>query len=175
MVDSSVPTTGETSRRGFLKWVSGVLSVLGGLILGVPFLADLVGPAFRKQTHHFARVTRVSSLTVGKPEDVSFADVKQDAYIEEHTVRNVWATKHSAEQVTVFSPICPHLGCRYDWQPQTRHFVCPCHGSVFALDGKVLAGPAPRSLDTLPKKIEQGELLVEWQRFEVGIPEKIVV
>jgi menaquinol-cytochrome c reductase iron-sulfur subunit len=117
----------------------------------------------------------VSSLPPGRPVDVSYADLQEDAYVQERTVRSVWATKHSETDVTVFSPICPHLGCRYAWQPQNRRFVCPCHGSVFAPDGRVLAGPAPRPLDTLPGRVEKGELLVEWERFEVGVPEKIVV
>jgi Rieske Fe-S protein len=165
----------EVPRRGFLAVASGVLSLVGGLILGVPLLVSLIGPALRKRAHHFARVTGLSSLPKGRPVDVSYADVKQDAYIAEHAVRNVWITKHSDRNVTVFSPICPHLGCRYAWEPQKREFICPCHGSVFAPDGKVLAGPAPRPLDTLPTRVDHGELLVEWQRFEVGVPEKIVV
>ena len=33
----------------------------------------------------------------------------------------------------------------------------------------------PRPLDTLPTKIEKGELFVEWETFKVGIPEKILV
>jgi nitrite reductase/ring-hydroxylating ferredoxin subunit len=33
---------------------------------------------------------------------------------------------------------------------------CPCHGSVYAADGRVLSGPAPRSLDTLPMQVQGG-------------------
>ena len=35
------------------------------------------------------------------------------------------------------------------------------------------AGPAPRPLDTLPEKVENGELWVEWERFKLGIHEKV--
>jgi menaquinol-cytochrome c reductase iron-sulfur subunit len=174
MSQASAPSD-EAPRRRFLAVASGVLSLVSGLILGVPLLVSLVGPALRRRAHHFARVTGLSSLPAGRPVDVSYADVKEDAYIKENAVRNVWVTKHADGDVTVFSPICPHLGCRYAWRPQRRKFVCPCHGSVFAPDGKVLAGPAPRPLDTLPARVDQGELLVEWQRFEVGVPKKTVV
>ena len=50
-------------------------------------------------------------------------------------------------EVTAYSPICPHLGCHYyDWNPQSKTFVCPCHGSVYSIHGKILGGPAPRPL-----------------------------
>jgi menaquinol-cytochrome c reductase iron-sulfur subunit len=95
--------------------------------------------------------------------------------LRETVLRTVWVVKHSASEVTVFSPICPHLGCQYDWHAPQHEFICPCHGSVFAPDGNVLAGPAPRPLDTLPQEIKQGVLSVEWERFALGIPEKIAV
>ena len=32
----------------------------------------------------------------------------------------------------VFSPICPHLGCKYAWNDAQNKFLCPCHGSVYS-------------------------------------------
>ena len=37
--------------------------------------------------------------------------------------------------------------------------VCPCHGSEFDLNGKVIKGPANRNLNTLPYKIE-GDIVI---------------
>ena len=84
-----------------------------------------------------------------------------------------WVIKQSEAEVTVFSPICTHLGCHYDWYSQAKKFICPCHGSVFSMEGKVLGGPAPRALDTLPYKIENGDLYIQWELFRVGIPQKV--
>ncbi len=39
--------------------------------------------------------------------------------------------------------------------------------------GKVIGGPAPRPLDTLPYKIENGELYVQWKLYKAGIPQKL--
>jgi quinol-cytochrome oxidoreductase complex cytochrome b subunit len=39
--------------------------------------------------------------------------------------------------------------------------------------GNVLGGPSPRPLDTLPGKIEDGILYVQWEQFRVGAPEKV--
>jgi len=39
------------------------------------------------------------------------------------------------------STVCTHLGCIVSHDP-VKGFECPCHGSVFAPDGKVTKGPA---------------------------------
>lgn len=163
------------SRRNFLEISIAALAALSGLVLGLPMIGYLIGPALKTKVGHFAKVINVSALQKSTPTDLNFADQKVDAFIQETTLRSVWAVKNTDADVTVFSPICPHLGCRYDWESQSDHFVCPCHGSVFSKDGKVLAGPAPRPLDTLPTKIENGDLYVEWERFKVGTSQKVKV
>jgi menaquinol-cytochrome c reductase iron-sulfur subunit len=97
----------------------------------------------------------------------------EDAYVRETVTHEVWVIKHSLSELTVFSPICPHLGCHYNWHPDENEFICPCHGSVYAVTGKVLGGPAPRGLDSLSWKLEKDRLFVEWETFKVGIPQKI--
>lgn len=37
---------------------------------------------------------------------------------------------------------CPHLGCALKWNAQERTWDCPCHGSRFTADGKLLDNPA---------------------------------
>ena len=41
---------------------------------------------------------------------------------------------------------CPHLGCALKWNPTERSWDCPCHGSRFTEDGKVLENPANGNL-----------------------------
>jgi len=45
--------------------------------------------------------------------------------------------------------------------------------SVFALDGAVLSGPAPRPLDALDVRVENGRLFVLPQEFKAGVATKI--
>lgn len=165
----------QVNRRGFLKQASLALSGVIAVALGWPLVGALAGPIYRRQRLDFAKVKPVGTLPDGEPMELSFPQIVQDAYLRKTVHRNVWVVKHSATDVTVFSPICPHLGCRYDWFPALQHFVCPCHGSVFSIAGTVLGGPAPRPLDTLKHHITDGELYVEWERFQSGIARKVRV
>ena len=42
--------------------------------------------------------------------------------------------------------VCTHLGCVVPWNPTENKFMCPCHGSQYNNEGKVIRGPAPKSL-----------------------------
>ena len=167
--------TGMGRRSFFQKLAFGVLTFLGSLAIGIPLIGALIGPSFMKKRAPWAKIKDVNALVPDEPKEISFTDNREDAFIRETVVRNVWIVKHSSSEITVFSPICPHLGCRYHWNPKGRHFECPCHGSVFSSDGKVIGGPSPRPLDTLPQKIVKGELYVRWELFKLGIPQKIRV
>ena len=164
---------GGSSRRGFLKAAVGLLSGVLALALGGPMLVSLIAPSYRRQKATLAKVGRVDNLPLGQPVSLSFQYESEDAYLRETVTQDVWVVKHSPTEFTVYSPICTHLGCHYGWDAQARQFRCPCHGSAFAIDGKVLAGPAPRALDTLRHRMEKGELLVEWERFAPGVAQKI--
>ncbi|NER33954.1 MAG: cytochrome b6-f complex iron-sulfur subunit [Oscillatoria sp. SIO1A7] len=42
--------------------------------------------------------------------------------------------------------VCTHLGCVVPWNAGKNKFICPCHGSQYNSEGKVVRGPAPLSL-----------------------------
>jgi cytochrome b6-f complex iron-sulfur subunit len=79
------------------------------------------------------------------------------------------------------SAVCTHLGCtvRAEALPQpetmevggaplrvTHRFACPCHGSKYTGDGKVVSGPAPRALAwyELSVSTDDGQLVVDLAR-----------
>jgi glycine/D-amino acid oxidase-like deaminating enzyme/nitrite reductase/ring-hydroxylating ferredoxin subunit len=50
--------------------------------------------------------------------------------------------KNEAGQAHMVSAVCTHMKCIVNWNPAEKTWDCPCHGSRFDTDGKVLEGPA---------------------------------
>jgi menaquinol-cytochrome c reductase iron-sulfur subunit len=174
MAETDTRPAEKSRRRSFLEIAIWTISALVGLALSIPFLAALVGSAARRKEQEYAEVAALESLPLGRPVDVPFTQEFRDGFIRGKTVRRAWLVRTSASEVSAFSPLCPHLGCRFDWDARTAEFKCPCHASAYGLDGRVLAGPAPRPLDLLPIEIRQGRVFVKWQQFRAGTPKKIL-
>jgi glycine/D-amino acid oxidase-like deaminating enzyme/nitrite reductase/ring-hydroxylating ferredoxin subunit len=60
--------------------------------------------------------------------------------------------RDSSNQLHELSAVCTHLGCIVAWNALEQSWDCPCHGSRFSPDGKVLNGPATRGLDPATRK-----------------------
>jgi Rieske Fe-S protein len=58
---------------------------------------------------------------------------------------------HTSAGFTALSLVCTHLGCTVESKPDG--FACPCHGSRFDPQGRVLRGPANRPLLSLRNEI----------------------
>lgn len=43
---------------------------------------------------------------------------------------------------------CPHMGCRLEWNPEEESYDCPCHGSRFDREGRLIDGPAQTDCET---------------------------
>ena len=64
-------------------------------------------------------------------------------------------------EVVAVNPTCTHQGCRVAWRKARQQFACPCHGSRFGSDGRVLGGPAPAPLKRWPVKVEGETIFVK--------------
>jgi cytochrome b6-f complex iron-sulfur subunit len=51
--------------------------------------------------------------------------------------------------IKALSARCPHLGCRLEYNATERRFQCPCHGSLFSLEGQRLGGPTKKDMTVL--------------------------
>ncbi|HEY8151899.1 MAG TPA: FAD-dependent oxidoreductase [Vicinamibacteria bacterium] len=61
-------------------------------------------------------------------------------------IRKIAAYRDPMAGVIRLSATCTHLGCIVEWNTGEKTWDCPCHGSRFAPDGRVLNGPAKTDL-----------------------------
>jgi cytochrome b6-f complex iron-sulfur subunit len=144
MSDAQAHQEGIDERRDFLTraafWTTaGTLGLAALGILRMPMPGVLPG--------------RAGAIKIGMPGDypVSSDPVRvagQNLFVV-HDTDGFWAV----------SAICTHLGCIV--ADNGNGFACPCHGSRFSRDGKVLQGPAPSPLRWYELSLAaDGQLLV---------------
>ncbi|MEP7150375.1 MAG: ubiquinol-cytochrome c reductase iron-sulfur subunit [Nitrospira sp.] len=168
-----VPTSNASppqgTRRGFFGWMIGIAASVIGLSLAIPLAGYVISPALKRRKSLWAEAGPTDSLRPGEPQELEYASTVKDGWRTVTAKKAIWAVQQPAGDIVVFSPICPHLGCGFRWEAGDHKFHCPCHGSVYDATGKVLAGPAPRSLDVLPSKVEQGKLFIIYKEFKSGL------
>jgi len=160
---------GPTRRRFYI----GAIYAIGGIIgaaLSVPALMYLfVLPKARKESE-WVEAGDVASLAPNQPVEMVFRRNRVDGWKVVSEKGTAWVVKKPDQSVTAFGPQCTHLGCAYHWEESKGDFVCPCHNSMFSLDGKVLSGPAPRPLDRFETRIQGGKLLLGDLHTSSGSP-----
>lgn len=65
--------------------------------------------------------------------------------------RKVAAYRDDEGRLHAMSAVCPHLGCIVAWNGTEKTWDCPCHGSRFSAEGRVLNGPANTDLEPIRK------------------------
>ncbi|MEU8402989.1 Rieske (2Fe-2S) protein [Nonomuraea sp. NPDC048892] len=67
--------------------------------------------------------------------------------------QKVVVVQPSAGKFRAFSAVCTHQGCTVS-DVSSGMINCPCHGSMFWLDGKVMGGPATKPLPEVPIRVD---------------------
>lgn len=60
--------------------------------------------------------------------------------------------KDESGELHAINPVCTHLKCSVVWNNAEQSWDCPCHGSRFSFEGKVLTGPADHDLEKIELK-----------------------
>jgi Rieske Fe-S protein len=139
----------RTSRRGVLTMLLEMWSVL----TVVPFATALVkyitpvkNAELQRET---VRVANVGDIAMNSAKIVKF---NRQPVIVVHT---------ASGQFKALSARCTHLGCIVQYQPgPSPHFSCNCHGSQFDINGKNIAGPAPKPLSPFRVTIQESTIVV---------------
>ena len=170
-------------RRGFLAGFAALIT--GGVITLTPLLAGglfSMDPVRRKRSKFlgadaegFLRVTEVGKLPAdGSPERFTIKADLVDAWnlFKNRTIGTIYLRK-VADSVIAFTDVCPHLGCKINYQSSSHHFYCPCHASTFDLEGEKINQIPTRNMDALDVKVVDGAVWVKYQDFRGGVEEKI--
>jgi len=130
-------------RREFIKKGLSWLAYLSGA-------AALAYPVF--SFIHF-RKARKRRVVFHPDEQLSAANFKEGVYLIK-----------KGTDFNALSALCTHLGCTLNYDTVSRQFKCPCHGSLFAISGKWILGPAKKDLISIPVKREaNGNMEVEFE------------
>ncbi len=68
----------------------------------------------------------------------------------------------SANTFNALSSICTHQACQITgFDTGSKHFICPCHGSMFDVNGNVVQGPAGRPLTKYQSQLNGTKLIIK--------------
>lgn len=176
----------ETTRRNLLKAMLAV-PVLGTLLAALSpfmrFLKPTIKPLNYMQGADLPKSLKPVEFNISEfPNAFDFKAFDFTQVNKEYTalgtqLREIpgYAVKLPSGDFAVYSRICPHLGCvfnfvvnpddvakGYNFRPDGPVFACPCHLSVFDIqkEGKVVSGPAPRPPRKFVYKVENNKLVI---------------
>lgn len=158
------------SRRSFLSFTP--LAILTGVIgtyavAAFRFLRPVVGSA----GDQWVDVGTVQELGGSEPIPRKISLQRVEGWATSIQEQTVYVLPQSGNRVV--SSVCPHEGCEVSWEAGSKRFSCPCHESFFAADGSRIQGPARRGLDSLPSRLQDNKLQVQFSFFENNAEEQI--
>jgi glycine/D-amino acid oxidase-like deaminating enzyme/nitrite reductase/ring-hydroxylating ferredoxin subunit len=103
---------------------------------GKTFFKELVGGlvSYLKNKPHDLKISKFSAIKNNEGKVVEFEGKKLGAFRDDNSTLHIVDAE------------CTHLGCLVKWNNDEKSWDCPCHGSRFAYDGKVMNGPANKNL-----------------------------
>jgi len=157
---------GITRRRFYIGAIYGLWAIISAA-LSLPALFYLLFPPKARKENEWVEAGDISKIAPDSPVEMSFRRNRVDGWKVISEKSTAWVVKHADNSVVAFGPQCTHLGCAYHWEEGKNEFLCPCHNSVFAVDGRVISGPAPRPLDHYDVKVQGSKLLIGDLRKEL--------
>lgn len=103
---------------------------------GKTFFKELVGGFFNYLSDKPGQVQPIEFATINTGE----------GKIVELEGKKVGAYRDEENRLHIVDPECTHLKCIVKWNNDEKSWDCPCHGSRFSFEGKVLNGPANSDL-----------------------------
>lgn len=148
------------TRRSFYITAINLLGSVIGAALAIPAAAYLLIRPKGAEDSGWSEVGDLDQLKIGAPQEAVYERKRIDGWRKVTEKASTWLVRSGENTVVAFNPACTHLGCAYHWDSAAHEFICPCHASAFSVEGKVMAGPAPRPLDRYVAKVEGGKIMI---------------
>jgi len=159
------------SRRGLFMKIGMLFNGLVATALALPIVRFLLSSITRGRGNAYLSwvpLGRVNEFPEGETRLATF----RNPYVMPTDGKTVdtacWVRRIEGDQFQVFAVNCAHLGCPVRWFPQSKLFMCPCHGGAYYQDGSRASGPPERGLFEYSYKIENG--LINIQAGELPTP-----
>ena len=177
----------DPSRRTLFTRAAHVAGASLTAALAIGPLGVVLDPLLRDskandEPEGWSTVGAAERFTVGEtPRRVILKEDVQDAWLKRAgvPVGSVLVQRTAADAFKVLSAVCPHLGCSVAYQEAKKGFLCPCHNSRFDVAGERVepsdgsSNPAPRGLDPLEWRLQDGQLQVRWVRYKTGVADRV--
>src|SRR5262249_12458580 len=151
----------KLSRRNMMLRVGMALTGLGAALMGVPVLGFVLSSFARpRQAQRWVSLGPVDQFPVRETRLSVYQNPSTRPWDGETAHVPCWVRRIDDQSFQVFAVNCTHLGCPVRWFPQSRLFMCPCHGGAFYEDGSRASGPPPRGLFEYRHKVEAGNLMI---------------
>lgn len=151
------------SRRTFLFKLSLLLNGAVGVVLAVPIIGYLLGPAVRKAAaaNSWVPLGSLPDFPEGETRLVDFRDPITTEWDGKTGNIPCWVRRISGNKFQVFAINCAHLGCPVRWFSQSQLFLCPCHGGAYYADGSRASGPPERGLFEYDYRVVANTLMIK--------------
>jgi menaquinol-cytochrome c reductase iron-sulfur subunit len=151
----------QLSRRNFLAMATAAIGGLIGVVVAIPAVAYIIGPALQRRTaENWVRLGPTSKVELGNPTLFKTTVENQTGWIMSEEEISVYVLTENGRDFISLSNICTHLGCRVRWIADREEYFCPCHNAAYGKIGQVLSGPPPRPLDRYDTKVEDDQLYI---------------
>jgi menaquinol-cytochrome c reductase iron-sulfur subunit len=155
------------SRRTFLFKLALAVNGVVGIVLAIPIVGYLLGPALKKTSsdNSWINLGPLSDFPEGETRLVNYRNPITNEWDGQTGDIPCWVRRVSGETFQVFAINCAHLGCPVRWFAQSKLFLCPCHGGAYYADGARASGPPERGLFEYSHKISNGALMISAGRM----------
>src|SRR5258706_16459812 len=153
----------DLSRRQMFLKIGTALNGVVGVMLGIPILRYLFSPVARGRNAGYDRwisLGAVDQFPSGQTRLAAYRNPVATVSDGETAEIPCWVRNVDGNRFQVFAINCAHLGCPVRWFPQSRLFMCPCHGGAYYEDGSRASGPPPRGLFEYEYQVRDGQLWV---------------